>query len=1108
MRSMFRAAIVAALVSTAPAALAQEVSSTIRGTVTDAAGKPVDGAQVTIVHQPTGTRTERTSDAAGSFLAQGLRIGGPYQVTVTAPGFERQVINDIATIVGEPFALPITLQPEGTAQEVVVSARSLRGNATGEQTTLSADRIRGIASVSRDVRDLVRREPLASFDPNPRGPAISIAGGNPRTNRFSIDGVTVNDTFGLNSGGLPSARGIVSLEAIDQLTVKVAPSDITEGDLQGGSINVVLKSGGNRFRGSGFGIYGWDGFAGNDNYNNRRVSGATVPPASPTLIVAPEFRNWGGFLSGPILKDKLFFAASYEYLEEGQVNARGLTGEGAGTIIPFITRANVDTVRNIITNRYGFNPLNVPTVLPETDEKVSAKIDWNINDRHRAAFTYIYHKNLVPRDVGNSESVANPSVGLQSNFYLLDETTNAYTGQLNSQWSDEFSTEIRYSRRDYERRQDPYAGLTFPEFEVCLDAVSGGPSNLTCLPSAGNPSGRVLAGPDQFRHSNYLKVNNQTGTFNAQLSRDNHNLKLLFEYVNTDVFNLFVPGTRGRYYFDSIADLQAGNANQLSYGNALTGNPNDAAAAFSYRGIRYAIQDSWQITPKFNLSYGVRYEYIDSDKPVLNQRFLNAYGINNQGTPRDGVLQPRVSFNWRPNKELTVSFGGGLFAGGTPDVWLSNSFSNDGTRTNSLLIQRTAVTAATPTGFVDATQVGAARNIPAALGQAALNNVNPQAIPAAVQTYLAGVGAPQQSAVGALDPNIRITSSWKASLATNWKGDLAKGWLGENWQFDVSALFTKVKDGFIAVDLRARQIGTLPDGRPRYDASVGANSDILLTNTGFGRGLVFGVGIGKQIGGFNARFDYVYQDIRDVGSFSGFTPTELYGVPTLDPNRAPVGRSTFETTHNGKLQLGYRTNLFGDNEFRIDLFGESRSGRPFSYTMTDVTPGRSSVFGTVGGGGRYLLFVPDFNQNAVTNAAGRPQIGQVEFANQAALDGLRTLVNATDLRGYYGRIAPRNLGTAPSYTKLDLRAQQALPLPFGAKFRVFVDIENFLNLIDRNWNTYKVFNESVSVINVACVADGANPCARYLYSSPNDQTATTFQSASLWTARIGVRIDF
>jgi hypothetical protein len=1097
-----RAAFAALALSTAHVAYAQEVSSTIRGTVTSTAGTPVSNATVTLVHQPSGTRSVQTTDDMGTFNAQGLRVGGPFTATIEAPGFQRQVINDIFTTVGEAYGLAARLTTEAEDKVIVVSGRRIGGGLqTGQQTRLNSDAIAGIASTTRDVRDLIRRDPLASTDPNPRGRAVSIAGANPRTNRFSIDGVTVGDNFGLNSGGLPSARGIVSLEAIDQLTVKAAPADISEGDMQGGSVNIVMKSGGNRFHGSVFGIYGDDSLSGTRAYDNVRVNGDEVAPSSSKLIVSPRFRDYGAFLSGPILKDRLFFALAYERLTEGQVNPRGLSGEGAATTIPFITRAGVDEVRDILQTRYRFDPLDVPTVLDEKDKKISAKVDWNVTDGHRLAATYIHHENAVPREVGNSESTSNPSVGLQSNWYLLGEKTDAYTGQYNAQWTKNFSTELRFTHRDYERRQDPYAGLAFPEFEVCLDRVAVG-SATSCTVTAGNPSGRVLLGPDQFRQSNYLAVTNNNLSLNSQLRLGTHAVKVLTEFSKVKINNLFVPATLGRFYFDSVADLRAGRASQLTYANALTGSPDDAAAQFDYSKITLGLQDSWQVNPDVTLLYGLRYDRLDVGRPVLNQRFATAYGFSNQSMPEDGVFQPRVGLNWRASPNLRVSASAGLFAGGTPDVWLSNSFSNDGTRQNSLLFQRTA------TGFVDATQVGAARNIDPLLGSAALDNITSGAIPSVVQQYLAGRGAPAAASVGALDPDIKLVSTWKLNLAADWAGNLAPGWLGEDWSFQASTLFTRAENALIATDLRTRAIGVLPDGRPRYDATVGSNSDILLRNTSNGRGIALALGLGKRFGGFDVGLNYVYQDIKDVGSFTGFTPTELYGVATVDPDRAPYGRSTFETRHNGKLRIGYRTDLFGDNEFRIDLFGEARSGKPFSYTFTDTAAGRSTVFGTVGGGGRYLVFVPDFNQAAVVSSAGRPQVGNVEFANQATLDSFRAIVDATKLRDYYGRIAPRNLGTSPAYTKVDVRVQQAFPLPLGAKFRLFADVENVLNLINRNWNTYKVFNDTVSVTNVSCVAQGTNSCARYLYSNPNNQVATTFQNASLWQVRIGARIDF
>ena len=1097
------ASVLALTVACVQPAFAQETTSSVRGRVTDSTGQPVANASVTIVHVPSGTQVGQSTDATGNFNASGLRAGGPYRVTVEAPSFDGKAIDGVQTAAGSSITLNVVLDPQAGNDIVVTAAPMRNGLAIAGQTSLSADAIQGIASVNRDLRDLLRRDPLTSLDPNPRGRAISIGGASPRGNRFTIDGVAIGDDFGLNAGGLPSARGIVSLDAIDQLNVKAVPIDISEGDLQGGSVNIILKSGSNRFHGSAFGIFGDDSLQGTKTYDNVRSDGSVVPAAKGRLTPVPSFRDYGANLSGPIVKDKLFFAVSYEQLKESQVSARGLAGEGASTEIPFVTRANVDKVRDVLQSRYGFDAMDIARTLPEKDKKASAKLDWNISDRHRLALTYIYHKNEVPRDVGFSEASANPSVGLQSNFYLLGETTNAYAAQLNSNWSDNFSTELRVTRRDYERTQTPYGGTDFPEFEVCLDTVSRG-SGLNCLaPTGASPNGRVLLGPDQFRQSNYLSIRNSGVSWSGQYSGGGHVIKLLAEGQQVKINNLFVPATKGKYYFDSIADLEAGRASQLTYANALSGNPSDAAARFNYMSYTFGIQDSWSITPDMTVTGGLRYDWVDVERPMLNARFLAAYGFSNTAMPTGGVLQPRLGVTWDVKPTLRLSAGAGLFGGGTPDVWFSNSFSNDGARQNSLLFQRTA------TGFVDATQSGAAANIPAALGSAALDGVTGKGVPSVIDQYLAGGGAPLAASVGALDPNLKLASTWKANIALNWSGSLPFGpaWIADNWEFNLSGLASEVNNGLVATDIRTTVVGTLPDGRPRYANTAGANWDIVLRNTGQGKSRVVGAGIGKRIGGLSLGANYIYSDVKDVGSFTGYTPTELLGVTTADPNRGTLGRSSFETRHNGKVQIGYRADLFGDNEFRIDLFGEFRSGRPFSYTFTDVSNGRSQVFGTVGGNGRHLFYVPDFDQVAIINGAGRPQIGVVEFADQATLNAIRATVDGSNLRKHYGSIAPRNLGTSPGFSKLDLHVSQEIPFFFG-KAKVFTDVENVLNLLNRNWNTYKVFSDSVSVANVACVPSGGADCGRYLYSNAGTQVATTYQSASLWQMRVGLRFDF
>ncbi len=288
-------------------AFAQETTSSIRGTVTSA-GVGVAGAEVSIVHVPTGTRTTVTAEANGSFAASGLRVGGPYTVAIKATGFTDATVTDIFTVLGQPFQLPIELQTQG--EEIVVTATSLSGARTisqGPATVLTAAQISKVASVNRDIRDLMRRDPFAVLDSSQStGRQVSFAGQNPRFNRFTIDGVPITDSFGLNPDALPSSPGPVPLDAIGQFETKVAPYDIREGFFQGGVINATLRSGTNSFQGTGFYSYSADEFVG-----DKTKPYISLPSGK---VVQPNFKSedYGAEISGPIIKDKLFFMVAAE----------------------------------------------------------------------------------------------------------------------------------------------------------------------------------------------------------------------------------------------------------------------------------------------------------------------------------------------------------------------------------------------------------------------------------------------------------------------------------------------------------------------------------------------------------------------------------------------------------------------------------------------------------------------------------------------------------------------------------------------------------------------------------------------------------------------------
>ncbi len=301
---------VAAIALVAPAAVsAQETTSSIRGTVT-ASGAPVAGATVVATDVSSGTRSETTTDANGGYSLPGLRVGGPYTVEVTSAAGNKTV-TDITTVVQQAFSLPIELgATEGadasadTSQDIVVTASSIRGagvRSNGPQTVLTQTDIQKVASVNRDVRDIVRRDPLATLDltnGGERGGAVSIAGVNPRFNRFTINGVQVGDNFGLNQDASPTNRGPVPFDALAQVSVSAAAYDFRQGNFQGGAIDTVLLSGTNEFHGTGF--YSQN----TDELQGDRSSG--------TDFTIPNYKSetYGATFRGPIIRDKLFFMVS------------------------------------------------------------------------------------------------------------------------------------------------------------------------------------------------------------------------------------------------------------------------------------------------------------------------------------------------------------------------------------------------------------------------------------------------------------------------------------------------------------------------------------------------------------------------------------------------------------------------------------------------------------------------------------------------------------------------------------------------------------------------------------------------------------------------------
>jgi hypothetical protein len=1026
-----------------------------------------------------------------------VRTGGPYTVTVSAKGYGTSQVTDVYTTLGQTFELPLKLEPTG-GKEIVVTASRVRGARTissGPATVLTAADISKVASVNRDIRDLMQRDPFASLDASQStGRQVTFAGVNPRFNRFTIDGVPITDSFGLNPDALPSRRGPVPLDAIAQFETKVAPYDIREGFFEGGVINAVLKSGANQFHGTAFYTY-------NDNHlNGHQVKDFIVPN------LKTKSQDFGAELSGPIIKDRLFFMIAGE-----RVRATLPVTYSYQATIPDATLSQIISIAQSV---YGVDAGAPIQINSDHDDRLVAKIDANITDKQRLSLTGIYTKDSIIAINQNGTNV----VSTMSNDYVKPNRVFGGVAQLNSDWTSVLSTEARIRYKDYKSGQNPFTPAT------ALAVVCTDPVNVTPTTSCSNGAGRVFVGPPGSAAANKLRVKTFGASLVARLNIGPHTVRLLGEYENSNNYDLFLagsggptvsPGPYGAYYFDSIQSFQNRTAQAFGYTNSTTGNQDDAAAAFTYKTYTVGIQDDWRVSDELHIGVGLRYDELASGSvPLLNRNFVAREGFANTFfIDGKNLLQPRLGFDYTPTRRLTFHGGVGIFGGGTPDVYVANSFSATGVQ---------------PASVSDS-------QVPSALTNVSLTSVPPAAQAAVANALLSANGT-----VSAMSPNFKIPSQWRATLSGNYRANL--GPLGDNWQVGGDVLFNKVRNAILVQDFRDRPItgpsALTPDGRQRYYDIVSTISpsatcvfnttqcfndpgDYVLTNTHRGRGFIAVAHVNKTWNfGLSAFASFTYQNVKDQQALTSSIAASNYNNSAyLDPNGGAYGHSNDEVRYSIKYDLSYEHAWFGDYKTRIDLFGQTRSGYPFSYTFFDPNGSSrrlGSVFGTAGTATHYLFYVPTGpNDPKVTYvSSGSGATFQTAAQTEAMVEAL---INSTDLKKYRGKIAPRNAFNDPWFTKIDLHVEQQIPtFVHQARISLYADVENVLNLLNHNWGETlrSTFPGNKSVVTVTCATVGANTCDHYIYSAAStpaqlaSPVATSNLGASLYTIRVGARISF
>jgi len=1084
-RGFIRVACLVLGLTLAPAAFAQAVSSGMTGSVTDKTGKPVAGATVTATHLPTGTSYSATTRADGRYNFRGLVVGGPFSVSVAAANFKESGRTDIGTVLGQEISEDFSLEPGVeviTLEKFTVAAgtNDLDGSATGTGNIFSSQKISAKPTSERSLADMISASPLVtirSFGGDREEAQITAVGQNNRFNSIQIDGARINDQFGLNATGLASFFNPLSLDTIEQLSVQIAPYDVRSAGFTGASINAVTKSGTNKFKGSVYYYFRGDKLAGLQlQGQNVRESVITGNKVIPKL----ERQTYGITFGGPILRNRLFFFLNYEKFDSTSAGRDPrLGGANFGPLVSQFAAYNTASGRTI---NWGA-PVTASTTNTSKDEKKIAKIDWNISGKHRASIRYSSTEGEVPQfgnyangTLNNYLSLSGGPVGaLDGHFYSQQRKEESYAGQLFSQWTPDFKTEIKYSTTN----QDQFTPTASAAPQVAIFGLTG--TDLT----TGNAvtRGVLIAGTEQFRHGNQINVETSQMSAIGDYFLGNFVLSGGFEREENDFVNLFRQSSYGLVAFNSVADFLSDTPTRIdrNYYDP-TKRPIADVSDFATTGVFGQVK--WDINPRLNVIAGVRYEFAESKlRPALNQTFLSTTGFRNDGT-LDGSSQvsPRLSFNWAVDQDRVTQVRGGVghFSGRAPWVLFSNSFG------------------ATGVGSFTRSTADAVNPLPLSFTSYLRNEFNPAS---PIGSAPDNSGARREVALS--DDGIKLPSLWRANLAV----DRKLPFLDSVVSLELVQSYVDTAVFISNENLRRTTVGA--DGRQRFGGNPASNAvnPLFGTYTDIYRiRSIKNVGESRYVSlswnrplknnwGFDA--SYVRGRSTDAQAIGQTTASGQWQRNVVF-NQSAIEEGTSDFEIKDRVIVGFTRQFEFVKKWRstASIFYEGRSGNPFSwvYNASDLN-----------GDGRNdndVLAIPTGLTDARFDFSGlTPENAQIYLAT----------INSNGLAKYAGGIVPKNSFQEPWVNRLDLKFSQNVPIYGTAKLDLFFDFINFGTFLSRSFFGYyeEATQQSNDVFrrrNLGGAAYGADGRIRPTLGNPSNLVIDNGQSR--WRIQLGAKLAF
>ena len=1079
-------------------AFAQLTTSSLNGLVADASGEPVIGAAVIATHTESGTSYATVTNNEGRYYINGMRAGGPYKVEVSCLGYRTVAFTDVTLQLAESLSLNAKLEDDAQmlSEAIVISNATSKFAAekTGAATNISNRQIADLPTVSRSITDVTRLSPYG-------GNGMSFAGADGRTANFTVDGANFNNNFGLNDG-LPGGGSPISIDAIEEMQVVISPYDVRQTNFIGGGVNAITKSGTNTFKGSAY-IYHR-----NENMRGDTVEGETVAGARD------KDRNttYGFTLGGPIVKNKLFFFANFEYSKIPTVanRWRGST-DGVGNADANISRTTLEDLEKVskhLKDKYGYEtgswtdfPAN------ESNMKVLARLDWNINDKNHLALRYNYTLNKAwsspnssSMDGGTRSAYGRTSLygmSYANSMYSIDNVVHSLSLDLNSRISDNLSNQFlaTLSLLNDVRGTD---SSDFPFIDIRNDDGSA-------------PMPYISAGYELFTwnnavHNTHIGIKDDITWYGGK-----HKVTAGINYEYQMADNSYMRNGTGYYRYLSLDDFLNERAPEvvcLTYGYDGEENP---AARVQFHKLGLYAQDEWQANENFKLTYGVRFDglFFDNKDLMTNNAILALnYGVahdaQNPDEHVDGCrhidtgkwpnsnisVSPRVGFVWDVlgDKSLKFRGGTGLFSGRLPLVFFTNMPSNSG------MVQYQAILG--PKGD----QVDMSQFAGKILNRKELYN---KLVELGYPTTIKPEDGTLPSAISAVDPKFKMPQVWKTSLAIDYA-------FPTSFPFSVSAeaIYNKTVNGVCLTDWNVKPVDGFTrfngvDNRPIYQKGnylYTSKSAYVLENTHRGYGWSATASINMEpVKGLYLSAAYTHTASKEITGMPGSNASSVlnYMGTVNGPNDPGLHNSQYVTPDRFFANLSYSDKC--GNHFGI-IYETWRGGYNYSYmTQNDIN----------GDGYNYdLIFIPTDKQVAD---------GDFRFVSEEDANRFLAYVhNDKYLSKHQGEYAEAYSVYSPWVHRIDFSYKHDFKVRIGKSvntLQLSFDLKNALNIFNSNWGVSKYMNPDLGEGRILKY-EGVDKEGYATFSTAKAYNGTTetwqrlHSIGQCWYASVGIRYMF